>query len=54
MDRSIRVLVANRPKLMRQVILSTLADEPGIEIVGEVANDAEIANRVHQTSPIFW
>ena len=36
MDRSIRILVANRPKLMRELILATLADEPGIEIVGEV------------------
>jgi DNA-binding NarL/FixJ family response regulator len=51
MDRSIRILVANRPKLMRELILATLADEPGIEIVGEVSDDAEIRDRVDQTSP---
>jgi AmiR/NasT family two-component response regulator len=51
MDRSIRVLVANRPKLMRELILATLADEPGIEIVGEVSEDSEIRERVRQTSP---
>ena len=51
MDRSIRILVANRPKLMRELILATLADEPGIEIVGEVSDEAEIRDRVHQTSP---
>lgn len=51
MDRSIRVLVANRPKLMRELILATLADEPGIEIVGEVSEDAEILDRVRLTSP---
>jgi chemotaxis response regulator CheB len=51
MDKTIRILVANRPKLMRDVILATLADEPGIEIVGEVSNDAEISNRVDQTRP---
>jgi DNA-binding NarL/FixJ family response regulator len=51
MDRSIRVLVANHPKLMRELILSTLADEPGIEIVGEVSEDNEILERVNQTSP---
>jgi chemotaxis response regulator CheB len=51
MDRSIRILVANRPKLMRELILATLADEPGIEIVGEVTDDSEIRQRVDQTVP---
>jgi chemotaxis response regulator CheB len=51
MDRSIRILVANRPKLMRELILATLADEPGIQIVGEVADESEIRDRVQQTSP---
>jgi len=51
MDRTIRILVANRPKLMRELILETLAGEPGIEIVGEVSDEAEIPARVHQTLP---
>src|SRR5260370_5037319 len=51
MDKMIRVLVANRPRLMRELILATLADQPGIVIVGEVSNDAEIADKVGQTSP---
>jgi DNA-binding NarL/FixJ family response regulator len=51
MDRRIRILVANRPKLMRELILATLSDEPGIEIVGEVSDEAEILERVRQTSP---
>ncbi|HLZ92201.1 MAG TPA: hypothetical protein VKQ28_10830 [Candidatus Acidoferrum sp.] len=51
MVRSIRVVVANRPKLMRELILSMLSDEPGVEIVGEVADDAEIAERVQEVSP---
>jgi AmiR/NasT family two-component response regulator len=51
MTRSVRVLVANRPKLMRDLTVSTLADEPGIEIVGEVADEAEIAERVRQVAP---
>lgn len=51
MEKTIRVLVANHPKLMRELILATLADEPGIEIVGEVADEAEIPDRVHQTLP---
>jgi chemotaxis response regulator CheB len=51
MDRSIRILVANRPKLMRELILATLADEPGMVVVGEVSDEAEIHDRVHETSP---
>ncbi len=51
MVRPVRVLVANRPKLMRELILSTLADEPGVEIVGEVADEAEIVEKVRQVSP---
>ena len=51
MGRSLRVLVANRPKLMRELILATLSDEPGIEIVGEVSDEAEIRQRGSQTSP---
>src|SRR5260370_17846913 len=51
MPRSIRVLVANRPKLMRELIASTLADEPGVEIVGEVAEEADIAERVREVRP---
>ncbi len=50
-DKSIRILVANRPKLMRELILGTLADQPGIEIVGEVSDDSEILDHVHKTSP---
>lgn len=51
MVRSVRVLVANRPKLMRELILATLADEPGIEVVGEVTDEADIVERVDQVAP---
>jgi DNA-binding NarL/FixJ family response regulator len=51
MDKAIRVLVANRPKLIRELILTALADQPGIEIVGEVSDDAEIPQRVQETLP---
>jgi AmiR/NasT family two-component response regulator len=51
MARPVRVLVANRPKLMRELIVSTLADEPGVEIVGEVAEEAEITERVRELRP---
>jgi DNA-binding NarL/FixJ family response regulator len=51
MDKVIRILVANRPRLMRELLLATLADRPGIEIVGEVCNEAEIPASVKRTTP---
>jgi DNA-binding NarL/FixJ family response regulator len=51
MDKAIRILVANRPKLMRELLLGTLADQPWIEIVGEVSDDSEIPDHVQRTSP---
>ena len=51
MEKPARILVANRPKLMREVILSALAGQPGIEIVGEVSDEAEILERVRATLP---
>jgi chemotaxis response regulator CheB len=53
MEKAIRVLVANRPRLMRETILSTFADQPDIEIVGEVADDSEIVESVKKTLPNF-
>jgi DNA-binding NarL/FixJ family response regulator len=53
MQKAFRVLVANRPKLMRELILSTFAGQPDIEIVGEVANEDEIPRRVSETQPDF-
>jgi DNA-binding NarL/FixJ family response regulator len=51
MDKVIRILVANRPRLMRELLLATLADRPNIEIVGEVSNEAEIPATVKRTAP---
>lgn len=51
MEKTTRILVANHPKLMREVILATLADQPGIEIVGEVSDESEILKQVQATLP---
>jgi chemotaxis response regulator CheB len=51
MEKVTRVLVANRPKLMRQVILSALTDQPGVEIVGEVSDESDILPQVQATLP---
>ena len=53
MDRQIRVLVANRPKLMREIIIEACADQPDIAIVGEVSEDGDILSRVDETQPDF-
>ena len=51
MVKTFRVLVANKPKLMRELILETLAEQPWIEIVGEVADEADIHESVQKNSP---
>jgi chemotaxis response regulator CheB len=53
MEKPIRVLVANRPRLFRETILTTFADQPDIEIVGEVADESEIMECVKRTLPNF-
>jgi chemotaxis response regulator CheB len=53
MEKAIRVLVANRPRLMREMILTTFADQPDIEIVGEVAEESEISESIKKTLPNF-
>ena len=53
MEKVIRVLVANRPRLMRELILTTFADQPDIEIVGEVGEEAEISESIKRTLPNF-
>ncbi len=51
MDKPIRVLVANRPRLMRELILTTFSDQPDIEVVGEVTDEAEIRVSIEKTNP---
>jgi AmiR/NasT family two-component response regulator len=47
----VRVLVANRPRLMREMVLATIADQPDIEIVGDVGEAANLAEIVDQVRP---
>ena len=51
MNRTIRILVANQPRLMREMIVATLTDQPDMEIVGEVTDDAEIPSQVAKILP---
>jgi hypothetical protein len=54
MGRSIRILVANRPKLMRELMLATLSDEPGIEIVGKYPTRRKFASECGRRRRTFW
>ena len=49
--QKIRVLVANRPRLMRELVLATVADQPDIEVIGEAENDRDITELVERTRP---
>lgn len=51
--KRIRVLLANRPRLMRELLLATISDQPDIEMVGEATNDAEILRSLEQTHADF-
>jgi|SRR6516164_1604931 DNA-binding NarL/FixJ family response regulator len=51
MEKMTRILVANRPKLMREVVLAALAGQPGIDIVGEVSDESEILDQVRAKLP---
>lgn len=53
MGRQLRVLVANSPRLMREIVIDTFTNQPDITIVGEVSDDSEIAARVEETHPDF-
>jgi DNA-binding NarL/FixJ family response regulator len=47
----IRVLVANRPRLMRDLVLATLSDQPDIEVLGALEDDSQIARAVAESQP---
>ena len=53
MESSVRVLVANRPRLLRELVLSTLSGQAGIHIVGEVENEQDVPSQVEETNPVF-
>ena len=49
--KRVRVLVANRPRLMRELVLATISDKPDIEIVGEVVDESKLTEVVEQVRP---
>jgi DNA-binding NarL/FixJ family response regulator len=53
MPTNVRVLVANRPRFLRQLVLSTLSEKAGIEVVGESENEEEVPSLVAERKPDF-
>ena len=51
--KPVRVLVANRPRLMRELVMATISDQPDIEIVGEIPDESEVGGAVDQMQPDF-
>ena len=51
MVKTFRVLMANQPKLMRELLVEMLEEESWIQIVGEVTDQAEIRELVLKTTP---
>lgn len=49
--RKIKVLIANRPRLMRELVMATISDQPDIEIVGVLEEEASILGTVEQSPP---
>jgi len=53
METSICVRVANRPRLLRELVLSTLTEQTGITTVGEAADKQDVPFLVAETQPDF-
>jgi len=53
METSIRDLVANRPRLFRGLVMSTLSEQQRLSIVGEAENENDVPSLVAETKPDF-
>jgi DNA-binding NarL/FixJ family response regulator len=53
MDGKVRVVVATRPRLMREMMLAMLAEEPRIEVVGETDREEQVPELVAARRPDF-
>lgn len=49
--KTTRVIVANHPRLLRELLLNTFSEEGDIEVVAEVQDESQIAGAVGKTHP---
>jgi AmiR/NasT family two-component response regulator len=45
----IRILIAELPPMLRDIVLDTIAEQPDLEVVGVVEDGFDIAGEVHRT-----
>jgi chemotaxis response regulator CheB len=53
MTQHIRVVVANRPRLMRELVVETISEQPDIEILAEIQDEDKIVDAVEEKHPDF-
>jgi AmiR/NasT family two-component response regulator len=53
MENAVRVVVANRPRLLREMVLTTLSEQAGIDVVGEADDERDVPDLVARTQPDF-
>jgi chemotaxis response regulator CheB len=53
MTQPIRVVVANQPRLMRELVLETIIEQADIEIIAEIQHENEIVDAVDGMHPDF-
>jgi hypothetical protein len=51
--KSTRVLVANSPRLMPELVVETISDQSDIEVVGDISEESGIESAVAKTQPDF-
>ena len=49
--KRVRVLFANQPRLMRELLMALIGDQPDIELVGEVGEHGDLVESVEQVRP---
>lgn len=49
----IRVVVANRQRLMRELIAASISDQPDIQVVQEIDEESDVQDAVDKTQPDF-
>jgi len=51
MTQSIRVVVANRPRLMRELVIEAISNQPDIDILAEIQDEGGIIGAVAEIHP---
>jgi len=49
--RKVRVVIANRPRLMRELVQEMISDQPDFEVVGETEKQSEVTELIDRTRP---